>query len=260
MKLLSLIIGFGLTTTVASAEVCKEDWYHYIDDKSPAATIEALKKENPNCRSPNPATRYTILQDVMSATWSHERDARYVEYLLKMGANPNARDEYGRTPLMKTSRADIIQLLIDAGANVNVKDEKGRTPLMYAADTIREKSADGIIALLKAGADLHATGENGETALHYAGFGNNGNVINALIEAGIDVNVRNDSGNTPLHYAVFKQQYSITSPLSILALLEAGADVSIENNEVKTPWDYAKKNSALKETDAYWVLNEARFE
>ena len=46
----------------------------------------------------------------------------------------------------------------------------------------------------------------------------------------------------------------------IEALLEAGANPMAPNVGGKTPWDFAQDNEALKGSDAYWRLNEARFE
>jgi hypothetical protein len=42
-------------------------------------------------------------------------------------------------------------------------------------------------------------------------------------------------------------------------LLAAGADASLEDKNGKTAWDYAQLNKAFKDTDAYWMLNDARF-
>jgi len=59
-----------------------------------------------------------------------------VKLLLKRGANPNVRDLYsGKTPLHEAaSNKDprLIRILIDAGADANARDNTGETPLWYA--------------------------------------------------------------------------------------------------------------------------------
>ena len=48
--------------------------------------------------------------------------------------------------------------------------------------------------------------------------------------------------------------------IAIMALLDAGADATRRNAQEQTPWDLATTNENLKGSDAYWRLNEARFE
>jgi hypothetical protein len=45
-----------------------------------------------------------------------------------------------------------------------------------------------------------------------------------------------------------------------MALLNAGADAAVIDDLGQTPWSLANDNSRLKGTDAYWALNDARFE
>ena len=85
---------------------------------------------------------------------------------------------------------------INAGADVNARDEGGRTPLMVAAFNA---NPEVIKTLITAGADVNATGKYGWTPLMVAGrYSENPEVFRTLIAAGADVNARNDFGSTPL--------------------------------------------------------------
>ena len=59
--------------------------------------------------------------------------------LLKAGADPNicGNDEIGITPLSvaastKDDHLEVVRLLVEGGADVNAKDKKGMTPLDWA--------------------------------------------------------------------------------------------------------------------------------
>ena len=60
-----------------------------------------------------------------------------VQAAIKQGAEVNAQDNYGRTPLMHAAtfsrNPEVITVLVKAGANVNARDNYGWTALMLAA-------------------------------------------------------------------------------------------------------------------------------
>jgi len=58
------------------------------------------------------------------------------DILIKRGADVNARDNTGRTPLhfaCQSGNINLVNMLIENGALVNERDNRGRTPLHFAA-------------------------------------------------------------------------------------------------------------------------------
>jgi hypothetical protein len=82
--------------------------------------------------------------------------------LLEAGANPNAQDQDGASPLIVATEAAAVEALLKGGANPNQPDSQGRTPLMGAD---MEKTR----ALLLGGADPALKDKEGRTAIDYAG-------------------------------------------------------------------------------------------
>jgi ankyrin repeat protein len=75
-----------------------------------------------------------------------------VKYCIEMGANVNASTNFGYTPLYYASLrgfVDVVRVLLDAGAHVDVAEENGRTPLCGA---IRMEHVDVARLLMDRGA------------------------------------------------------------------------------------------------------------
>jgi cytohesin len=74
-----------------------------------------------------------------------------VRWLLENGAEPNALDDAGRTPLHvcaeRNTSAAVVKLLIAAGSEPAAKDPSGQTPLDYARRNRRDKVADYLSSL-----------------------------------------------------------------------------------------------------------------
>ncbi|XP_058797632.1 serine/threonine-protein phosphatase 6 regulatory ankyrin repeat subunit C-like isoform X2 [Phymastichus coffea] len=89
-----------------------------------------------------------------SLTFNRDR-ADLIELLVNRGANENAVDVFGRTPLFLASRCPTncaLSILLKLGADLNVEDHKGRLPLH---NVIRNKNAKGFKHLLKYGANIN---------------------------------------------------------------------------------------------------------
>ncbi|MCE2542686.1 MAG: ankyrin repeat domain-containing protein, partial [Acidobacteria bacterium] len=138
------------------------------------------------------------------------------------GADPNAADDYGVTPLMRASEnasPRVVQALLGAGADADAAQESGLTSLMIAA---RTGERDVVRALLAHGADVNAvTHETGVTALMWAVAGPHPDIVHVLLETGADVETSSAKGFTPLLFAARNGDIALAQ-----ALLAAGADVN----------------------------------
>jgi Ankyrin repeats (3 copies) len=95
-------------------------------------------------------------------------DMKQIAHLLATGADVNAQNKWGLTPLMAAAHGghiEIGKLLMEKGADVNARQNGGWTALMCAA--VRGQ-ADAVSLLLGKGADISAKTENGVTALTLA--------------------------------------------------------------------------------------------
>ena len=97
----------------------------------------------------------------------------------------------------------LAQLLIKAGANPNATNKEGMTPLCVAAKEGRPEMAR---LLVKAGADLNATNKDGTTPLYIAVFLEHGETAKALMDAGAKLAITDKDNVTPLHSAVAKEE------------------------------------------------------
>ena len=139
----------------------------------------------------------TDAPDLFRAVRDDDRAA--VQQLLRQGANPNAREPDGTTPLgwaAVRTNGEIAGLLLKAGADANLTNELGLGPLALAV-------ANGPLALveqlLAAGADPNVARENGETPLMTAARLGRVDVLERLLAKGAAVNARDQKfGQTAL--------------------------------------------------------------
>lgn len=120
----------------------------------------------------------------------------------------------------RLGRDDVLPALLQAGADAEARDAKGYTPLILASYNGHEGAT---AVLLAHGADTAAgDGARGNTALMGVAFKGYANIARLLLDAGADVNQRNLAGQTALMNAVMFGHGAIVE-----MLLAAGAETAV---------------------------------
>ncbi|KAH8983376.1 ankyrin repeat-containing domain protein [Lactarius akahatsu] len=194
--------------------------------------------------------------------WASERrELECMQNLLDFGANVNAVDKWGRTPLHLVHFPDegfddednfaSTQLLVLRGADVNQPDNRGSMPLHLVLTRYWEMDLELVRLLVDVGAKVNVKDHQGQTPLHtmlrqtyepdkdiFCA------VLQLLMEHGADVNAQNNGHETPLHMALHLPWLEIVRLEVVCILLGHGADLSMENKEeMKRP---QSKYSAMR--------------
>jgi cytohesin len=152
-----------------------------------------------------------------------------VDLLRKHDGKSGAKDSIHVAATM--GNIEAVKQHLAAGADVNAKDDWGMTPLHCTAEMGRKEIAELLIAK---GADVDVQSDMG-TSLHLATYWGGKEIVELLIANGADVSAKGgDVGLTPLHFATFKGHKEIAE-----LLIAKGADVNANDIDGGTPLDYA---------------------
>lgn len=161
-----------------------------------------------------------------------------VQACLQEGAEVNAHDFNGCTPLFHAARARQVEMskwLVDAGSNLEKADTSGRTPLRVASFFGHEEIVQ---LLLTAGASLNTVDLCGWTPLHAASSEGYDGIARILLAAGADVNRITSAGDglTPLLTAATHGHIDVVE-----TLLSAGADPTVKGESSQTAREVAEE-------------------
>jgi truncated hemoglobin YjbI len=136
----------------------------------------------------------TLLHDAARAG-----EAELAAALVRFGADPDAQEPEGHTPLYYASTGAVARVLLTAGANVDVTSGPTRgTPLHQAA---RRGHAEVAAALLDHGANIEARDGKGQTPLRRAVNCRQLPVVQLLMQRGADPHAEDGHRVTPLDVA-----------------------------------------------------------
>ncbi len=153
---------------------------------------------------------------------------KVIEMLIAGGADPNARDADGRTPIFEANEAAVTAALIKGGAKPDARDNDGQTPLF---DHYFDETKP---VLLAAGADVNARDKYGRTALFYQ---DGVKSIKALLDGGVDIEAADSRGLTAIEI--------LQSAEAFQSLRAAGA---------KLPADPARLRAMIDQaTEHHWL-------
>uniref|UniRef100_A0A8C2AFT3 Notch receptor 2 n=1 Tax=Cyprinus carpio TaxID=7962 RepID=A0A8C2AFT3_CYPCA len=205
------------------------------DGFTPLMLASLRTGSSPDCGS--------MLGDEEEESGADEPDTNVITDLIGQGASLNSQtDRTGETALhlaARYARADAAKRLLDAGADANAHDNMGRTPLHAAVAA----DAQGVFQILirNRATDLDARMNDGTTPLILAARLAVEGMVEELVHCHADVNAVDDHGKSALHWAAAVNNVDAT-----LVLLKNGANRDMQDNKEETPLFLAAREGSFE--------------
>jgi truncated hemoglobin YjbI len=142
----------------------------------------------------------------------------------------------GRTLLHEAAAAGnltAVELLLNLGADPDANDGGGHTPLYCVGNECRSAGTGNVVrTLVRAGAKVDAQeGAKNCTALHMAARRGSVEIAEALLDCEADIEARDSVGDTPLRRSVNCDKVEIAA-----LLISKGADIHSQGSKGRTPY------------------------
>ncbi|KAG2521545.1 hypothetical protein JM16_006188 [Phytophthora kernoviae] len=164
-----------------------------------------------------------------------DNQVEMVDYLLQCGANAEALDRWGRSPIdcaLETRNEAVLRLLerehyailtekflqFEDSAKPPTEDKeerRSRSTLDVEAffKAVEEGNTENVKRAWLSGMEVNVTDESGRTSLHVAVENGQLGVIELLLSAGVNTNIVDASGRSPISIAIEKQKFAIVEML-----------------------------------------------
>ena len=178
-------------------------------------------------------------QGLHAAAW--RGDVTKIERLVAAGANLNARDAHGRTPLHLATFArqrGAVRALAKDGADLNLLENDRYDGVTIAAVADDEETLSVLLSL-GASAKQVTSRYDGTALIAAAHLGHDG-VVRQLIAAGAPLDHVNNLHWTAVIEAIVLGNGGPRHQATLKALLDAGASVKLTDRQGKTPLELAR--------------------